>query len=195
VWFVVGLGNPGSRYRGTRHNVGFMVVDALADRARVAFGPDDLYDWASSEIGTVPVLLAKPRTYVNRSGDAVYSLLDRRGRDSPRLLVVVDDIHLPFGRLRLRPSGSAGGHNGLRSIEVALSSSAYPRLRIGVGSPQGADRWVDHVLGGFDEAERIALPDLIARAADAVELVVVDGVAKARARINAPPGESGEPGS
>ncbi len=187
MWVVVGLGNPGRRYAETRHNLGFMVVDALAARAGARFVPDDLYHWASIRLEDGDVVLMKPRTYVNRSGEAVAALRARRVEPSDPLLVVVDDIHLPFGRLRLRPSGSAGGHNGLRSIEAQLQSHDYARLRVGVSSPEGAEEWADHVLGGFDAEERAALPEVVERAADAVHLVVQRGLGWARPRVNAPP--------
>ena len=135
----------------------------------------------------------KPRTYVNRSGEAVAALRARRVEPSDPLLVVVDDIHLPFGRLRLRPSGSAGGHNGLRSIEAKLQSRDYARLRVGVGSPEDAEAWADHVLGGFDAAERAALPEVVERAAEAVGLVVQRGLEWARPRVNASPPASDAP--
>lgn len=187
MWVVVGLGNPGRRYAETRHNLGFMVVDALAARAAVRFVRHERYHSAAAPCGGQSVLLAKPHTYVNRSGEAVRALLAQIEPAQAWLLVVADDIHLPFGRLRLRPSGSAGGHNGLRSIETALGSSAYARLRVGVGAPQQAAHWADHVLGAFDEAESAALPEVVARAANAVEQIVSQGVERARPQINAPP--------
>lgn len=190
MWVVVGLGNPGRRYAETRHNLGFMVVDALAARAGVRFVRHERYHSAAAACAGQPVLLAKPRTYVNRSGEAVRALLAQIEPAQGWLLVVADDIHLPFGRLRLRPSGSAGGHNGLRSIEAALGSSVYARLRVGVGAPQQAAHWADHVLGEFDAAERAALPDIVARAANAVEQIVSQGVERARPQINAPPPDS-----
>jgi PTH1 family peptidyl-tRNA hydrolase len=187
VWVVVGLGNPGRRYVGTRHNLGFMVVDACAERAGVRFAAHDRYDAARADWAGALVVLAKPRTYVNRSGEAVGSVLAQNESAQPRLLVVVDDIHLPFGRLRLRPAGGAGGHNGLRSIEAALGSSAYARLRVGVGAPEGAAPWADHVLGDFDAMETAALPGVVTAAADAVERILSEGLEQARAQINAPP--------
>ena len=185
MWAVVGLGNPGSRYARTRHNLGFMVVDAVAARAAVRLAPDARFDWVRTTWCEQPLVLMKPRTYVNRSGEAVGELLSRLQVGWERLLVVVDDIHLPFGRLRLRPSGSAGGHNGLRSIEAAVESRDYARLRVGVGSPEGA--WADHVLSSFDADQVERLPQVVEDAADAVRLIVTRGVAWARPRINARP--------
>ncbi len=190
MWAVVGLGNPGRRYDGTRHNLGFMVADALARRVGARFVPDERAECALTEFGDAPVVLVKPRTYVNRSGVAVADVLQRHQLTSAQLLVVVDDIHLPFGRLRLRPSGSAGGHNGLRSIEATLQTSDYARLRVGVGGPGQDEEWADHVLSAFDPAEQEALPEVVGRAADAVETIVAQGLEVARPLINARPPDS-----
>jgi peptidyl-tRNA hydrolase, PTH1 family len=188
VWGVLGLGNPGARYLGTRHNVGFLVVDALATRCDAVFQRHEGYWSASATRAGAALVLVKPTTYVNRSGSAARAVLARHGLEPAQLLVVVDDVYLPFGRLRLRPGGSAGGHNGLASIETVLQTRDYPRLRIGVGAPEGADL-VDHVLGEWSAAEEEALPATIERAADAVEAVLELGVEAARPRVNAtPPG-------
>lgn len=186
MWGVLGLGNPGRRYARTRHNLGFLVVDELAARAGATFRNEaDTYELAAADIAGVAVLLVKPNTYVNRSGTAARALLARHRLEPAQLLAVVDDVHLPFGRLRLRPSGSAGGHNGLLSIEAALGTREFPRLRIGVGAPEGGEDLADHVLASFTADEKRALPDCIERAADAVEWVLELGLEKARPRINA----------
>jgi PTH1 family peptidyl-tRNA hydrolase len=165
-----------------------MVVDAMVARAggvfRRASGP---YWEAEVPLAASSVLLAKPSTYMNRSGTAACALLAQRELEPQRLLVVVDDIYLPFGRLRLRPSGSAGGHNGLTSIETALQTRDFPRLRLGVGAPALAADLADHVLADFDASEREALPELLERSVAAVELVVSLGVEGARPQVNAPP--------
>lgn len=186
MWCVVGLGNPGTRYERTRHNVGFMVVDALASRcgARLRPGPVP-YLAATVRCAGSDVVLVKPTTYVNRSGYAVRQALARSGLGLDALLVVVDDVYLPFGRLRLRGAGSAGGHNGLHSIETVLGSTAYPRLRLGVGAAAGVDL-ADWVLGPFTPAETEALPAFVERAASAVESIVELGVERAQPLVNAP---------
>ena len=185
MWGVLGLGNPGARYAGTRHNVGFLVVELLAARAAALFQRHEGYWCATVARAGGPIFLVKPMTYVNRSGSAARAALARHGLEPGQLLVVVDDVSLPFGRLRLRPSGSAGGHNGLVSIEAALQTRDYPRLRVGVGAAAGD--LVDHVLGEWSAEEREALPAIVERAADAVEAVLDLGVDAARPRVNATP--------
>lgn len=189
MWVVLGLGNPGAEYAGTRHNLGFMVVDALAARAaaRLRRAEGD-YDAAAASIAGSSVLLAKPRTYVNRSGRAVRQISAQPGFDLSTLLVVVDDVYLPFGRMRLRPDGSAGGHNGLKSIVEQLGgATGFPRLRMGVGAAPAGTALEDWVLGPFEGDERREVAAFVARAADAVERIVADGVDAALPGINAPP--------
>jgi PTH1 family peptidyl-tRNA hydrolase len=188
VWTVVGLGNPGSEYAGTRHNLGFLVVDELLRRAgvRARRGAGD-YRAALAPVAGRTVLLVKPSTYVNRSGRVVRQLAAGRSIAAAELLVVLDDVYLPFGRLRLRPGGSAGGHNGMRSILEALGTEAVPRLRVGVGGPESGTALPDWVLGPFTDAERQALGGLVGRAADGVERVVELGVDGAIPLVNAPP--------
>ena len=184
----MGLGNPGGRYAQSRHNAGFMVVDALAARAGASFrGGSGPYWGAEVRFAGTPVLLAKPKTYMNRSGIAARALLAQHELQPLQLLIVVDDVYLPFGRLRLRPGGSSGGHNGLASIEAELQTREVPRLRLGVGAPAGAEELSDHVLADFEADELEALPELLERAVAAVELVVELGVEAARPRVNAPP--------
>jgi len=188
VWGVLGLGNPGERYASTRHNVGFMVVDELARRGAGSFRRQREKYWlAEIEYSGEPVLLAKPTTFMNKSGGAAQSFLAAHALDPLHLLVVVDDVYLPFGRMRLRPSGSAGGHNGLLDIEAALQTRDFPRLRLGVGAPEGATGLADHVLGEWTDGEREALPAWMTRAADAVQVVIALGVERARTQVNAAP--------
>lgn len=188
MWVVVGLGNPGREYANTRHNIGFMVVDELARRAgvRMRRGRGD-FDAAEARFGATKAWLVQPLTYVNRTGRALTQLGTAMGFAPAELLAVVDDVALPFGRLRLRPSGSAGGHNGLKSMVEALGTQSFPRLRLGVGAPAGEVDLSDHVLGRFSSAERRDLPDLVARGADAVILVLEQGTEAALPRVNAPP--------
>lgn len=194
MWAVFGLGNPGKRYASTRHNVGFLVVDELAARHGGDFRRREGLWVTEVERAGASLLLVKPGTYVNRSGAAARAVLEAYGLAPENLLVVVDDVYLPFGRLRLRPGGSAGGHNGLLSIETALQTQAYPRLRVGVGAPDATGKLVEHVLGEFEAEEREALPASVSRAADAVEIVLDHGVARARPLVNAAPRPEAEPG-
>lgn len=174
---IAGLGNPGTRYRATRHNVGFAVVDELARRAAVAFeaAPVDalVARWRRDP---EPVLVAKPLTFMNHSGEAVGALARYYKIDVPDLIVVVDDINLPLGRLRARARGSAGGHNGLKSV-IAHLGDQFPRLRVGVGRGDPRRELADHVLTRFDPDEAAEVERMIARAADAAEMFVTDGIA------------------
>ena len=176
---VVGLGNPGSQYAGTRHNIGWMVVDRLADRAGWA-GRGRQRD-ASSVVGGryhgLDLTLVKPLTYMNESGLAVRKALARDHAPLQDLLVVADDFALPFGKLRFREGGSHGGHNGLRSIVDELQTEKFSRLRIGIGEP-GRDV-IDHVLSTFEPGERARLDELLDAAADAVETWARVGTSKA----------------
>ncbi len=181
---IVGLGNPGSRYAKTRHNIGWMVLDRLADRAGWAGGGKER-DAARVIWGRFDGLdleLVKPQTFMNESGLAVRKVLARAHAPLDDLLVVADDFALPFGRLRLRASGSAGGHNGLRSIIGELDSQKFARLRVGIGEPSRAA--VDHVLSTFDGTERADLEDIIDAAADAVIDWARDGASRAANRWN-----------
>jgi PTH1 family peptidyl-tRNA hydrolase len=182
---VVGLGNPGSRYERTRHNIGWLVLDRLADRAG-SVGRAKARDGAATmrgRIGDDELILVKPTTYMNLSGQAVRKVLARERAPMEDLLVVVDDMALPFGRLRMRERGSAGGHNGLRSIIGEMGSEEFARLRVGIGAPkQGA---VEHVLGDFEHAEQRHLEVILDAAADAVELWAREGAHPAANHWNA----------
>ena len=190
---VLGIGNPGPEYDGTRHNVGFMVLDQLAQRLGLSFGRLERHADDGSRVfgGKVKAqvcegrrkgrsfLLTKPQTYVNLSGDVAGPLLRAAGRPPDSLFVIVDDLNLPLGRMRIRPSGSAGGHNGLKSIQQCLGTDGYPRLRLGIGpvAPQGGDqsggirpaRWPDYVLAPFLPEEREVLGRVLVRAADCTQ--------------------------
>lgn len=204
---VVGLGNPGDRYAETRHNIGWMVLDRLADRAGWSGRgrTRDASAIASGRLHGLDVVLVKPLTYMNESGLAVRKVLAREHAPLGEMLVVADDFALPFGRLRFREGGGPGGHNGLRSIIEELGTEKFSRLRVGIGEP---DRnAVDHVLSRFQPAERQRLDELLDAAADAVETWARDGTSKAANQHNrfelrpadetrlAPPGEvDGPPG-
>ena len=182
---VVGLGNPEPQYLRTRHNAGWWLVDLLAERHDIDI--KRAHSTTRLGIGKInghTVALAKPRTYVNRSGTAVNYLLTRFGVDRDRLLVVYDEIALDAGKLRLRPRGSAAGHNGIKSVIDALGSQDFKRLRIGVGGPPpGADR-VGWVLGEMSSEDQRLVDDAIHRAADAIVSLMEDGVDTAMSRFN-----------
>lgn len=180
---IVGLGNPGPRYQNTRHNVGFEVIDHIADRledkkiigkhrAIIVFGM----------INSQEVILTKPLTYVNASGPVVADLVSRFNLSLPQLCVVYDDINLDLGTLRIRRAGSDGGHKGMKSIIYELDSQEFPRLRVGIGKPNSDP--IDYVLGKFDSEEREMVEDSIQRAADALQMMVLDGIEVAMNNYN-----------
>jgi len=178
---IVGLGNPGREYRDTRHNVGFLVVDEIARRYQLALAmaPAQVPEtFVAKKYGSVPLLVAKPLTYMNRSGDAVAALTRYYDISAADLLVVVDEAALPFGRLRARARGSAGGHNGLKSIVERLGTTEFARLRLGVGRGDPRRELADHVLATFEPGERAELEGFITRAADAAEMFAVEGIEK-----------------
>ena len=176
---IVGLGNPGREYRDTRHNVGFLVVDEIARRHQLALAmaPSQVPEaFVGKRYGAEPLLVAKPLTYMNRSGDAVAALTRYYDISAADLLVVVDEAALPFGRLRARARGSAGGHNGLKSIVERLGTTEFARLRLGVGRGDPRRDLADHVLATFEPGERAELEGFISRAADAAEMFTVEGI-------------------
>jgi PTH1 family peptidyl-tRNA hydrolase len=178
---VAGLGNPGLQYRETRHNVGFMVIDCMAGKKGVTFSRSAAW---GSELGKWgDILLIKPLSYMNRTGEVISRFAHYFKVQPEEILVVVDDVALPLGRLRLRPAGSDGGHNGLKSIIVHLGE-AFMRLRVGVGPSSDAERLSDHVLSEFDRSEKPTIERAIERAAEAVEHVARDGIASAMNNYN-----------
>lgn len=182
---VAGLGNPGRQYAGTRHNVGFDVIDELVRRHQVGFeaAPADAMMGKWRAAGDV-VLLVKPLTFMNLSGVAIGQLLRYFKIDVADLLVICDDVNLPLGRLRVRGSGSEGGHNGLRSMAQQLGTVEYARLRVGVGRGDTRRDLADHVLGGFSAEEQPGVAGAVTRAADAAEMFVSDGLAKVMNTFN-----------
>ncbi len=182
---IIGLGNPGSKYLGTRHNVGFEVVDELAQRLDLAFESSPTEAVMARQRGPdAHVMLAKPLTYVNRSGGAATALMRYYRIAVGDMLVVTDDANLPLGRLRARSGGSDGGHNGLASVIESLGADTFARLRIGVGRGEPRRALANHVLARFDESEREEIATAIGRAADAVETFVGDGVDVMMNRFN-----------
>jgi PTH1 family peptidyl-tRNA hydrolase len=178
---IVGLGNPGAPYRHTRHNVGFRVVEEIARRHQLtwAMAPSQVPEtFVVKKFGAEPVLLAKPLTFMNLSGDAVAALSRYYDVAPEHLLVVYDEAALPFGRLRARARGSAAGHNGVKSIIERLGTQEFPRLRLGVGRGDGRRDLADHVLAKFEPDEQPELESFIAKAADAAEMFAVEGIEK-----------------
>ena len=182
---VVGLGNPGRRYAGTRHNVGFEIADAIAANHRVEWqvAPRGI-EALTGKWREAGVIVAKPLTSMNASGPAVVALLQFFKIEPADLLVVVDDINLELGRLRARASGSAGGHNGLKSIIEALATTDFARVRVGVGRGDASRDLADHVLAKFESPERAAVADAIGRAAEAAELFITEGIGPMMNRFN-----------
>jgi PTH1 family peptidyl-tRNA hydrolase len=178
---VVGLGNPGTRYAATRHNAGFLVVDLLAERMGAKFkAHKGVADVATGQLAGVPVALAKPRSFMNESGRPVVAVARFYKVPPEQLTVVHDELDLPFGTLRLKRGGGDGGHNGLRSVSAALGAKDYSRVRFGIGRPPGRQDPADFVLRDFAIAERKDVPFLVDRAADAVELLLRDGLEAAQ---------------
>lgn len=179
---IVGLGNPGPRYANTRHNVGFRALDILMKQAdnKIVSRYNSLF--METTLHDTPIVLAKPLTYMNNSGRAVAALVHQLEIPLTELCVVYDDIHLDVGIIRMRRKGSDGGHNGMKSIIGSLHTTEFPRLRIGVGEPTGAQ--VDYVLSEFTDAETQEIEEAVQRAVDAVETFVTDGILTAMNRFN-----------
>lgn len=183
---IVGLGNPGETYRDTRHNIGFMVIDELASRLGLSLSKEKRWDCVLARFSGG--FLMKPLTFMNASGDAVSAVGHFYKIAPAETLVIFDDVDLPLGRLRLRTSGSAAGHNGLKSLIARLGTDGFPRLKIGIGEAQGSrpagDRMVGHVLGKFRTEERPAVEAAVKRAADAALESLKSGVAAAMNLFN-----------
>ena len=189
---IVGLGNPGQEYRETRHNVGFMVADELARRHQLqwAMAPGQVPEtFVAKRFGEPSWMIAKPLTYMNRSGEAVAALARYYDIAASDLLIVVDEVALPFTRLRARAHGSAGGHNGLKSVIAGLGSTEFPRLRLGVGRGDARRDLADHVLAKFEKGEKADLETFITRAADAAEMFAVADIGTVMNTYNPDPTE------
>lgn len=190
LWLVVGLGNPGPGYAANRHNVGQMVVDELADRMRASFKAHKA-NARVAEGRVIPggprFVLAKPNTYMNVSGGPVNGLLKFYGIEPDHLIVLHDELDIPFDTLKLKQGGGHGGHNGLRDIIAASGSADFIRVRIGIGRPPGRQQAADFVLQNFSGTERDTLPNLIVDAADAVELIASDGLTAAQLKVHTAP--------
>lgn len=185
-WLVVGLGNPGPDYAGTRHNVGFLVVDELAERARGRFAKHKRVhaQVAEERLQGHRAVLAKPSTYMNESGGPVKGLLDFYKVPTDRLVVIHDELDIPFAALRLKLGGGDNGHNGLRSIRRSTGSGEFYRVRVGIGRPPGRQDPADFVLKPWAAGERKELALLVSDAADAVELLLHEGLERAQNRYH-----------
>ncbi|MBC8132500.1 MAG: aminoacyl-tRNA hydrolase [Deltaproteobacteria bacterium] len=197
VWLLVGLGNPGSKYDGTRHNVGFQIVDALAIRGRASSLRAKLgAEVGETRIGSERVLLCKPMEFMNTSGQALVRIAQFWKVDPTHTVVMHDDLDLPFGRLKLAAGGGHGGHNGLRSIIAEWGTSDFARVRFGIGRPASPEHAAaDYVLSDFKGAERKDLADLCSRAAEAVESIVTMGLVVAMNKFNGKAGSEKVSGS
>lgn len=189
-WLVVGLGNPGPRYAGNRHNVGAMVADELARRGAATLKTHKAGAVvATSRVGALPgmpVVLAVPSTYMNESGRSVSALLRFYSLQPDRLVVVHDELDIEAGAVRAKLGGGEGGHNGLRSVSASLGTRDYYRVRVGIGRPPGRQDAADFVLRDFSAVERKELPFVVDTAADAVEMLVRDGLLATQQRFHAP---------
>jgi peptidyl-tRNA hydrolase, PTH1 family len=182
-WLVIGLGNPGREYERSRHNLGFLAVDELARRQGRRFNDRAAKSLTTRiQVGNQEVVLAKPQTMMNLSGLAVKALRAKYNVPLDRVLIVHDDLDLPFGRLRIRRGGSSAGNHGMDSVIESLGTKDVIRFRVGIGRPPGDG--VDYVLSPFSESERTQLPDIVARVANAVEVAVNDGLEKAMTGFN-----------
>jgi PTH1 family peptidyl-tRNA hydrolase len=187
TWLIVGLGNPGLEYRNNRHNVGQMVLDELASRVGGSFKSHKARAQVLEGrlgIGGPRVVLAKPATYMNVSGGPVAALASFYGITPERIVAVHDEIDIPFNTVKLKIGGGEGGHNGLRDISKALSTKDYLRVRVGVGRPPGRMDTADYVLRDFGTAEKKELPFLLDEAADAVEMLLADGLLAAQQKFH-----------
>lgn len=183
-FLIVGLGNIGDEYRGTRHNIGFTILDAFAEASNIAFSTKRYGDVAEMRLKNQQLILLKPSTYMNLSGHAVRYWKDKEGIDLDHILVIVDDLALPFGAIRMKARGSDAGHNGLKDIAAMLGTDAYPRLRFGIGNdfPRGGQ--IDYVLGRFSLDQRQMLPMRIDIAIDAIKTFCLAGIQTAMCDFN-----------
>jgi PTH1 family peptidyl-tRNA hydrolase len=180
-WLIAGLGNPGPEYAGNRHNAGFMVADLLAERTGARFKRDrSRAAVAAGRLAGFPVTLAKPLSFMNLSGRPVAALRSFYKIPPERIVVIHDELDLPFGTLRLKQGGGDNGHNGLRSVTAALGTRDYFRVRVGIGRPPGRMDAADYVLHDFSAAERKLLPEVLERSADAAEALLRRGLAAAQ---------------
>lgn len=185
MYLVTGLGNPGSQYKKTRHNAGFMLVDRMAEQAGKGFERIFARSLTCSlDVEGEVIVLAKPQTYMNLSGEAVRELCRHYSLDLSQLLIVYDEIALPLGTIRIRPSGSAGGHNGMESVLRALQSEQAPRLRIGISRGESPPDYTEFVLSNFSGSEMKILDEILDRAIEAIQVFTQEGIDRAMALYN-----------
>ncbi len=186
MYLIAGLGNPGKNYTGTRHNIGFDAADAIASKYGIKFNKNKFKaDFGEGIIGGEKVVLLKPLTFMNLSGESIRAIRDYYKIPDENIIIIHDDISLPLGKLRLRGKGSAGGHNGMKSIIYQLQTDVFPRLKIGVGAPPDADYdLADFVLGKFSKDEVEILIQTVVKVTDAVESIIRNGVEKTMSKFN-----------
>lgn len=186
MYIIVGLGNPGARYVNTRHNIGFDVIDALCAKFDIKLNKSKCKSvFGEGHINGEKVVAAKPQTFMNLSGEAVSELKSRYKTENSEIIIIYDDVSLPVGKLRVRPKGSAGGHNGIKSVILNLNSDEFPRVKIGVGAPPHPDYdLADYVLGRFGKEEIDALIPVAVRAVGAVEEIIANGCESAMNKFN-----------
>src|SRR5579883_1570789 len=186
LYLIVGLGNPGAEYRNTRHNIGFMVVERLAERWGAGWSMEKKFQaaLARGEREGRRVVLCRPQTYMNSSGEAVRAVSGFYDMPPAHVLVIVDDADWPLGQVRLRPAGSSGGHHGLESIEQHLGTRAYPRQRLGIGRTEGPREITGHVLGRFNSTELATVDKVLTAAVDQAETWLTAGIQKAMSQFN-----------
>jgi len=186
MYIIVGLGNPGRDYVGTRHNVGFEVIDVIANKYDINLNKEKFRAvYGEGRIAGEKVMLVKPQTFMNLSGESVREIMDWYKVDPEQLIVIYDDISLEVGTLRIRPKGSAGGHNGMKNIIYQLNTDMFPRVKVGIGAPKHEEHaLVDYVLGKFSKEEVDILVKTAVKAADAVEVMIKDTVELAMSRFN-----------
>lgn len=183
-YLIIGLGNIGAEYTNTRHNIGFLMADAFARSIGVSFGSDRLASVGSGTFKGRQVVIIKPTTYMNLSGKAVGYWMQKEKVQPEQILVLVDDLAIPFGTIRLKQKGSHGGHNGHKSIEECLGNNNYPRLRFGIGDNFHKGKQVDHVLGEWSSEEQVALPERLDIAVEAIKSFIFAGVEKSMGLFN-----------
>ncbi|WP_289645748.1 aminoacyl-tRNA hydrolase [uncultured Muribaculum sp.] len=183
-YLIVGLGNIGDEYRGTRHNIGFRILDAFAEASNISFSTERYGDVAHMRLKNKQLTLLKPSTYMNLSGNAVRYWKEKENIDISHILVLVDDIALPFGAIRIKPNGSDAGHNGLKNIAQMLGTPAYPRLRFGIGNDFQRGQQVEYVLGAFTLDQRQKLPVRIDVAIEAIKAFCLSGLDFAMCNFN-----------
>lgn len=183
-FLIVGLGNIGPKYHNTRHNIGFKILDALIETEQATFETQKLGDLAKIKHKGKTVVLLKPSTFMNLSGKAVRYWMQQEKIQLENVLIVTDDIHIPYGTIRFKAKGSAGGHNGLKDVEAQLGTSKYNRFRFGVGADFGTGRQVDYVLGEWDQKEEAAMPERIEKSIEAIKSFVAAGLSNTMNSFN-----------